>query len=146
MKILKWSYLHTETCNHKVPTYTYRAIIDPSPPLHPASVSSPLTKREGGTHSPGGEGWGVNISEDARHWIGLLQYNPSTHATQSVVFALCTQAVLVDVQGHRRMAPDKHKKARRKYFFRSKSTKLEALTVPYCMNVIEWMAVLKYEK
>ncbi len=22
-------------------------------------------------------GWGVNISEDARHWIGLLQYNPS---------------------------------------------------------------------
>ncbi len=22
--------------------------------------------------------WGVNISEDARHWIGLLQYNPST--------------------------------------------------------------------
>ncbi len=23
-------------------------------------------------------GVGVNISEDARHWIGLLQYNPST--------------------------------------------------------------------
>jgi hypothetical protein len=23
-------------------------------------------------------GWGVNISEDARHWIVLLQYNPST--------------------------------------------------------------------
>ncbi len=23
-------------------------------------------------------GGGVNISEDARHWIGLLQYNPST--------------------------------------------------------------------
>jgi hypothetical protein len=23
-------------------------------------------------------GWGVNISEDARHWIGLLKYNPST--------------------------------------------------------------------
>jgi hypothetical protein len=33
----------------------------------------------GGTHSPSGKGWGVNISEDARHWIGLLQYNPSTH-------------------------------------------------------------------
>jgi hypothetical protein len=28
------------------------------------------------THSPGGEG--DNRSEDARHWIGLLQYNPST--------------------------------------------------------------------
>jgi hypothetical protein len=23
-------------------------------------------------------GWGVNISEDAKHWIGLLQYNAST--------------------------------------------------------------------
>jgi hypothetical protein len=23
-------------------------------------------------------GWGVNILEDARHWIGLLQYNLST--------------------------------------------------------------------
>jgi hypothetical protein len=22
-------------------------------------------------------GWGVNILEDARHWTGLLQYNPS---------------------------------------------------------------------
>ncbi len=29
-------------------------------------------------HSPGVSGWGVNISEDARHWLGLLQYNPST--------------------------------------------------------------------
>jgi hypothetical protein len=60
----------------------YRAVsgvfqnIDPPPPLHPASVSSPAQKRRFGTHSPGGEG--VNISEDARHWIGLLQYNPST--------------------------------------------------------------------
>jgi hypothetical protein len=23
-------------------------------------------------------GWGINISEDFRHWIGLLQYNHST--------------------------------------------------------------------
>ena len=44
--------------------------IGPPPPLHPASVSSPRTE--------GGEGVGVNFSEDARHWIGLLQYNPST--------------------------------------------------------------------
>jgi hypothetical protein len=36
--------------------------IDPPPPIHPASVSSPRAVR----------GWGVNISEDARHWIGLL--------------------------------------------------------------------------
>jgi hypothetical protein len=57
------------TITHKVLKYiVYRAVsgvfrsIDPPPPLHPASVSSPRT----------------NISEDARHWIGLLQYNPST--------------------------------------------------------------------
>ncbi len=31
-------------------------------------------------------GGGVNISEDARHWTGLLQYNPSTG--EVVVFAL----------------------------------------------------------
>jgi hypothetical protein len=24
------------------------------------------------------KGWGVNITEDARHWIGLLKYDPST--------------------------------------------------------------------
>ncbi len=52
--------------------------IDPLPPFHPASVSSPCTKGGGGTHSPGRKGRGVNILEDAGHWIGLLQYNPST--------------------------------------------------------------------
>jgi hypothetical protein len=62
----------------------YRAVsgvfrtIDPPPPLHPASVSSPRTK-EGGVHTRRAvRGWGVNISEDARHGIGLLQYNTST--------------------------------------------------------------------
>jgi hypothetical protein len=45
--------------------------IDPPPPSpHGECV-------RGGTHSPCAEGgWGVNSSEDARHWIGLLQYNP----------------------------------------------------------------------
>ncbi len=68
-------------------TYIYRVqssvwrfrTIDPSPPIHPASVSY-LRSKVGG-YSPGGEGvvvWWVNISEDARHLIGLLQYNPST--------------------------------------------------------------------
>ncbi len=32
----------------------------------------------GGTHSPDGEGGEVNILEDARYRIGLLQYNLST--------------------------------------------------------------------
>ncbi len=38
----------------------------------------PPHQRRGYTHSPGCERVGVNILEDARHWIGLLQYNPST--------------------------------------------------------------------
>ncbi len=52
--------------------------IDPPPPLHPASVSSLRTKGGGG---------GVKISEDARIWIGLLQYNPSTHNSYSTDMA-----------------------------------------------------------
>jgi hypothetical protein len=68
---------------HKVLTYVeYRAVsgvlqnIDLPSPLHPASVSSPAPK---GVHTRRAvRGWGVNILEDARHWIGLLQYNPST--------------------------------------------------------------------
>ncbi len=58
-------------------------ILTPPRP-HPSSASvssSPRTKGGGGgslTHSPGGEGGGgVNILKDARHWIDLLQYNPS---------------------------------------------------------------------
>jgi hypothetical protein len=73
---------------HKVLTYIeYRAVsgvfqtIDPHPPLPLASVSSPRTKG-GPVHTRRAvRGWGVNISEDARHWIGLLQYNPSTGPT-----------------------------------------------------------------
>ena len=70
-------------------TYKYRAQsmvsgvfqnVDPPPPIHPASVSSPRTKGgEGGVHTRRAvSGWGVNIFEDAIHWIGLLQYTPST--------------------------------------------------------------------
>jgi hypothetical protein len=68
-------------------TYIYRVqtesgvfrTIDPPPPLHPASVSSPRIKG-GGVHTRRAvRGWGVKISEDARHWIGLLQYNSSTY-------------------------------------------------------------------
>ncbi len=48
-------------------------------PLHPASVSSPSNKGRGVHTRREGRvrGWVVNISEDARHWIGLLQYIPS---------------------------------------------------------------------
>jgi hypothetical protein len=46
--------------------------------LHPASVSFPRTKGGGYTFAGRWGGWGVNILEVARHWINLLQYNPST--------------------------------------------------------------------
>jgi hypothetical protein len=65
---------------HKELTYVVvesSKILTPHPPLHAASMPSPRTKA-GGTHSPGGGGGGVNILEDARHRIGLLQYNLST--------------------------------------------------------------------
>ncbi len=60
---------------NKLLTYVeYRAVsgvfqnIDPPPPLHPASeVHTRRVVR----------GWGVNILEDARHRIGLFQYNLS---------------------------------------------------------------------
>ncbi len=64
----------------------YRAVscvfqnIDPPPPSLPGEcILPPHPRRGGGTHSPGDEGgWGVNILEDVRHTIGLLQYNRST--------------------------------------------------------------------
>ncbi len=51
----------------------------PSPPSE--CVLPPHQRRAGvrGLYTLAGRwGWGVNILEDARHWIGLLQYNPST--------------------------------------------------------------------
>ena len=38
----------------------------------------PAPKAGGGHTRLAVRGWEVNILEDARHWIGLLQYNPST--------------------------------------------------------------------
>jgi hypothetical protein len=77
-----------ERVHHEVLTYIeYRAVsgvfrtIHHPPPLHPASVSSSRVVR----------GWGVNISEDARHWIGLLQHNPSTGCTNH---AICTVRIM----------------------------------------------------
>ncbi len=77
-------------CNHKVLAYVeYRAVfgvfqnIDPSPPSPPSECVLPPHQGGGGggTHTPGGEGVGVNILEDARHWIDLLQNNLSTPST-----------------------------------------------------------------
>ncbi len=74
--------------HYKVLTYVeYRDVscvfrnIDHPTPLHPASVSSPRTK-DVGVHTRRAVGRrGVNILEDVRHWIGLLQYHLSTVCT-----------------------------------------------------------------
>jgi hypothetical protein len=64
----------------------------PLTPSPPKRVILPLHRRRGGgTHSPGGEGVGGNISEDARHWIGLLQYNPSTGYTHRMSWFTCAE-------------------------------------------------------
>ncbi len=59
--------------------------IDPPPTLSPPSECVlPPHQRRGDTHSRAVRGWGINISEDAIHWIGLLQYNPFTYKTKSL--------------------------------------------------------------
>ncbi len=76
-------------CKRAILLLSSSKILTPHPPLLPVSVSSPRTKGgEGGTRSQGGEG--VNISEDARHRIGLLQYNPST---LSCILCTCASAL-----------------------------------------------------
>ncbi len=50
----------------------------PPTPTPPSECVLPRTK-SGGVHAHRAvRGWGINSSEDARHWIGLLQYNSST--------------------------------------------------------------------
>ncbi len=80
---------------HKVLTYVeYRAVsgvfrtIDSPPPLNPANVSCPPAPKAGGYTLAGrwGGGGGVNIFEDARHWIGHLQYNLSTTQPHDKIF------------------------------------------------------------
>ncbi len=70
------------------------------PTPRPSECVLPPYQRLGGTHSPGREGvvW-VNILEDARHWIGLLQFNPSTVSTDSEIhsYTESTGLLLQDV-------------------------------------------------
>jgi hypothetical protein len=80
--------------DHKVLTYVeYRAVsgvfqnIDLPPPSSPSECVFPRTKAEAGKYTLAGRwgGWGVNILEDARHRIGLLQYNLSTGKTDTML-------------------------------------------------------------
>jgi hypothetical protein len=89
LSMLFFEFLYALCLLYFIPKSTYinRAlssvfrIFDPLPLLPLASVAFPRTKG-GGLHTRRVvRGWGINIfniSEDARHWIGLLQYNPST--------------------------------------------------------------------
>jgi hypothetical protein len=74
-----------EDGRHKVHTYIeYRAVsgvfrtIDPPHPLSTQRLCPPPAPK--GYTRRAVLGWGVNILEDARHWSGLLQYNPSMMA------------------------------------------------------------------
>ncbi len=53
----------------------------PTPPP-PSEWVLPQHQRRGVHTRRAVRGWGINILEDARHWIGLLQYNPSTGAAE----------------------------------------------------------------
>ncbi len=75
--------------HHKVLTYIYRVqcrvwrlpTIDPPTPFPPSECVLPPHQRRVVHTRWAVRGWGVNISEDARHWVGLLQNNPSTGTT-----------------------------------------------------------------
>ncbi len=70
------------------PHVEYRAVsgvfqnIDPPRPSPTMGVECDLPphQRRGGGYTLAGR-WGVNILEDARHWIGLLEYNLSMGST-----------------------------------------------------------------
>ncbi len=68
--------------DHKVLTYTenrtvsgFFRTIDTPTPSPPSECVLPPHQRRGVHNRRAVMGWGVNISEDVRHWIGLLQYS-----------------------------------------------------------------------
>ncbi len=64
-----------QSCVWRLPKYWPPT---PLPPSECTYVSSPPQERRGVHNRRAVRGWGVNILEDARHWIGLLKYNLST--------------------------------------------------------------------
>jgi hypothetical protein len=61
----------------------FQNIGPPPPPLSTQRVCPPPSNR---VHTRRAlRGWGVNILEDARHWIGLLEYNLSSSETNLLI-------------------------------------------------------------
>ena len=60
-------------CKRAILFLSSSTILTPHPPLRPASLSSPLNKGGGYTIAGRRGGWGVNILEDERNRIALLQ-------------------------------------------------------------------------
>jgi hypothetical protein len=79
IKMLFDCVLTQSTCIYRVQSSVWRLPNYWTPPLSTQWVCpSTASKAEGEHTSRAVRGWGVNISEDARHCIGLLPYTPST--------------------------------------------------------------------
>jgi hypothetical protein len=93
-----WKSQSTYICRVQSSVWRLPKILTPHP-LSTQRMCPPLAPKEGGGYTlAGGEGVGVNILEDARHWIGLLQFNPSTmEMRQQHAIALCPQFCGSDV-------------------------------------------------
>ncbi len=69
-----------QSCVWRLPKYW-----PPTPPSPPKECVLPPHQRRGDTqYTRRAVGGGVNILDDARHWIGLLQYNHPTSKTHLV--------------------------------------------------------------
>ncbi len=73
-----------QSCVWRLPKYWF-----PTPLSIQRVCPPPRTKGGGYSYTLAGwrGGWGVNTLEDARHWIGLLQYNLSTPRINSQLLA-----------------------------------------------------------
>ncbi len=69
----------------------------PPTPFPSSECVLPTHQRQGGIHYTLAGRWGVNILEDAGHWIGLLQFNPSTPQTYVVMCAFGFIYILLKV-------------------------------------------------
>jgi hypothetical protein len=86
-----------ERVHHEVLTYRVQSSVwrlpnyTPPTPSPPSECVLPPHQRRGVHTRRVVRRWRVNISEDARHWIGLLQHNPSTGCTNH---AICTVHIM----------------------------------------------------